>query len=424
MAQIVNTPRVGQILGQQMANPILQSLQTLTQMQLDNISKRRERAGLFAGLSSLMPKGQAGVLSHMPKESLGMIVPQILKNKLLSQGLDYFERAGGGMQGAGQDTGQAGQDTKAPTQFHKAMSDEDKERYFANQKAGQAFAMTNGNSAVAFQVQDAELKRAQKERFKQYDMLSEDRKANYNYNQLARKGVPKLQETVDNMERRIQARKIQNKLLGTKQVATGWERKMLKSFGMEDVTANPTTAMANQATEREKLSVLADLSASAAKSQQAILTAFNSVASMENPADSIRMSNKLSNEIDRASLGYKKALLDEYSKEKYQSDSKRIPPNIGSKIWEKMKTGFERKLDQIVAKATAPKEVAPKEGTPDSDTQFVMNSLNSSKDSRLDVSKKKVGDTVQVNAYGLEAIIVEDEKGNKQWAFSKKLGGK
>jgi len=66
MAIISNTPTPSQVMGQNITNPVAQSLQRLTQMQLQNIENQKQRGDMVAGLSALMPKEQAEAVSHLP----------------------------------------------------------------------------------------------------------------------------------------------------------------------------------------------------------------------------------------------------------------------------------------------------------------------------------------------------------------------
>ena len=67
MAQILTGQTPSQMMGQRITDPIAQSLQRLTQMQLNNISKQRERSNMMAGLSTLMSPEQAELFSYLPK---------------------------------------------------------------------------------------------------------------------------------------------------------------------------------------------------------------------------------------------------------------------------------------------------------------------------------------------------------------------
>jgi len=92
MAQILNTPTAAQMSAQQFTDPIMQSLQNLTSMQLNSINQQKQRANTMAGLSALMPKEQANMMSYLPQELLKVLMPQMQKQQQMQQGLELYDK--------------------------------------------------------------------------------------------------------------------------------------------------------------------------------------------------------------------------------------------------------------------------------------------------------------------------------------------
>lgn len=66
MAQILNTPTIAQMAAQQIGSPITNALQSLANMQVENLQKQKQRSEIVSGLSSLIPREQAEAISYLP----------------------------------------------------------------------------------------------------------------------------------------------------------------------------------------------------------------------------------------------------------------------------------------------------------------------------------------------------------------------
>jgi len=81
MAQIITSPLASQEMTRRIGDPIMQSLQNLTNMQLQSINKQKERSNMMAGLSSLMPQKQAEAMSYLPPN----IINSIMRNEAATE---------------------------------------------------------------------------------------------------------------------------------------------------------------------------------------------------------------------------------------------------------------------------------------------------------------------------------------------------
>jgi len=93
MAQILTGPTMAQMSAQRIGDPVMQSLQNLTNMQLQSIDQQKQRSNTMAGLSALMPQKQAEAMSYLPPEVLRSIMPGMMRNKQLSDKVERIEQA-------------------------------------------------------------------------------------------------------------------------------------------------------------------------------------------------------------------------------------------------------------------------------------------------------------------------------------------
>lgn len=122
MAQILNTPTAAQINTQQFTDPIMQSLQNLTSMQLNSINQQKERANTMAGLSALMPKEQANMMSYLPQDLLKMLVPQMQKEQLAKRKTEEIIKQNRLLSGeGGAENGEGGGMSAANKVFENSM---------------------------------------------------------------------------------------------------------------------------------------------------------------------------------------------------------------------------------------------------------------------------------------------------------------
>jgi hypothetical protein len=252
MAQILTGPTPSQVMARNIGDPIRQSLERLTQMQLNNIAKQRQRSDMMAGLSTMMSPEQANMMSNLPPEMLKTIIPQMQKQQQMKQGLENY-RAMRAKE----------QEGVVPTE--ESTSEETK----AQEAYEKAYTLSNGNVAVALRAEEDVRKRSQRAKIAEDKKIAEFSKVKEGRITAgltsARKKAEETQGRIESYRGSIDAYKNIRTLLKSGKPVTGLPANILKRLGIDKSVTGWETQVMDKLFAGEPIRALRSLPAQAAR---------------------------------------------------------------------------------------------------------------------------------------------------------------